>query len=450
MSHNRIANTIYRVECLTCLSSDVPITKAAKLTCGHRMCHSCLRRIFTLSVTDPQHMPPKCCTQDHIPLKHVDKLFDVRFKMKWNQKYQEYTTKNRIYCPAKGCGEWIKPSHIHTDTHSNRKYGKCNRCRTKVCVICNGKWHTSRECPKDDATQRFADMAKEKGWQRCYNCSAMVELKEGCNHMTCRCRAEFCMTCGLKWKSCNCPWFNYDTVERDRLNHMNVPQPMGMNPVLNYQEEMDRRLEQERRDEDLARRMQGIGINFNQPAYFHQPRPAFLPQPAYQNFIQRTADVISAPYPPVFGVATPPNPEPVAVPMPQTWARRHSVAARAYATTDLYTRREPAVRERVIPRQTINEYAREMARRRASATADEDVRERVISGQTNNEYVREVGRRRAPSAAADEEDEEEEDRVAIEETRREPAGRRVSRLAGLSMNSVEGRVDQWRRHVGDD
>ena len=28
---------------------------------------------------------------------------------------------------------------------------------------------------------------KEKGWQRCYSCSAMVELKEGCNHMTCRC-----------------------------------------------------------------------------------------------------------------------------------------------------------------------------------------------------------------------------------------------------------------------
>lgn len=220
--------------------------------------------------------------------------------------------------------------------------------------------------------------------------------------------------------------------------------------MANYQEEMDRRLEQERRDEDLARRMQGIGINFNQPAYFHQPHPAFLPQPAYQNFIQRTADVISAPYPPVFGVATPPNPEPVAVPMPQPWPRRRSVAARGYATPDLYTMREPAVRERVIPRQTINEYAREVARRRASAAADEEVRERMISGQTINEHAREVARRRASAAAAHEDDEEEEHRMAIEETRRELAGRRVSRLAGLSMNSVEGRVDQWRRHVGDD
>jgi hypothetical protein len=28
------------------------------------------------------------------------------------------------------------------------------------------------------------EMAKEKGWQRCYSCKAVVELKEGCNHMT--------------------------------------------------------------------------------------------------------------------------------------------------------------------------------------------------------------------------------------------------------------------------
>lgn len=152
------------------------------------MCHDCLKRIFTLSVSDPQHMPPKCCTQDHIPLKHVDRLFGDRFKMQWNRKYQEYTTKNRIYCPTKGCGEWIKPANIFTD-HSGgpgggRKYGKCGRCRTKVCCICNGKWHGWRECPKDEETQQFVEIAKREGWQRCYNCSAMVELKEGCNHMT--------------------------------------------------------------------------------------------------------------------------------------------------------------------------------------------------------------------------------------------------------------------------
>lgn len=252
--------------CLTCLSDDIPISKSAKLPCSHRMCHACLKRIFIMSVNDPQHMPPRCCTSDHIPLKHVENLFDTKFKIKWNKKYQEYTTKNRIYCPTKGCGEWIKPSHIFLDTSTGptggRKYGKCSKCKTKVCCLCNGKWHSGKDCPKDEETKRFVEMAKQKGWQRCYNCSAMVELKEGCNHMTCRCTAEFCMICGSKWKTCDCPWFNYDSGHGDRLNHMNVPQeiPAMRNPIR-YQEELDRRREQEQQDEAIARHLQLLGVD---------------------------------------------------------------------------------------------------------------------------------------------------------------------------------------------
>ncbi|KAL3419876.1 IBR domain-containing protein [Phlyctema vagabunda] len=271
------------VECLTCLSDDIPVHKSAKLKCGHRMCHSCLKRIFRLSVTDPQHMPPKCCTADHIPLKHVERLFDLNFKKKWNTKFQEYTTKNRIYCPARRCGEWIKPGNIHTE--HGRKYGKCSRCKTKVCCLCNCKWHGSKECPKDDETNRLLETAKQAGWQRCYSCRTMVELKEGCNHMTCRCTAEFCMICGLKWKSCNCPWFNYDAVENDRLNHMRVPEnapdngrqaePEPREPPLrlrrprpvNYNDEIHLRRRQERQDEALARRLQNIAMDDHDDDY---------------------------------------------------------------------------------------------------------------------------------------------------------------------------------------
>ncbi|ORX97238.1 hypothetical protein BCR34DRAFT_497048 [Clohesyomyces aquaticus] len=206
------------------MTDDLPATKTAKLSCGHRMCHSCLKRQFSLSVSDPQHMPPTCCTSEHIPLKHVERLFDNNFKKLWNKKYQEYTTANRLYCPHKGCGEWIKPSKIRRDPMTNRKYAQCGRCSTKVCVQCNNKFHTRRECPRDEETNRFVQMAKEKGWQRCYSCKAVVELKEGCNHMTCRCTAQFCMVCALPWKTCNCPWFNYSHLDDgDRLNDMRVP-----------------------------------------------------------------------------------------------------------------------------------------------------------------------------------------------------------------------------------
>ena len=279
------------VECLTCGADDVPSAQSAKLACSHRMCHDCLKRIFEMSVKDPAHMPPKCCTDQHIPLKHVDKLFDLKFKMLWNRKYQEYHTKDRIYCPTLKCGEWIKPSHICT--LQGRKVAICPRCKTKVCTMCNNKMHKSTECPKDPEIAKLVEQAKEQGWQRCYSCSAFVEKKEGCNHITCRCMAEFCIICGAQWKTCDCAWFEYTHLPNpDRLNDMRVPEPIQFIyrqvlraaanpgaplpaqqppppeparprnsrheplPEVTYQQELDRRRRQEREDAELARRLQ--------------------------------------------------------------------------------------------------------------------------------------------------------------------------------------------------
>ncbi|KAL8756064.1 MAG: hypothetical protein Q9199_003199 [Rusavskia elegans] len=389
-----------RVECLTCLSS-YPVSRTARLACNHRMCHACLRRIFTLSISDPQHMPPKCCTADHIPLKHVDRLFDLKFKMKWNQKYQEYTTKNRLYCPARGCGEWIKPTNIHVDT--------------------TGGANTGRKY--DDATKQFIEIAKQEGWQRCYNCSATVELKEGCNHMTCRCKAEFCMICGVKWKGCDCPWFNYQTVEQDRLNHMNVPVVRRVvvdgqevdadhpRAARGYQAELDARREQERRDEELARRLQTLGLeppgveiyqvrdddhNSNNHGFGvgntagHHMNMHFVPPPAPLN-------MPSIPY------NTPRQAQPTYPSVPQLQPqppllRQHSQASRAYNN---HRTTRPA--ERVVPRRSTTDYEHEAAVHAPLRSATVG-----LGGE-------------------------------------EPRG---SALAGLTRGgTAEGRVDEWRRWV---
>lgn len=161
---------------------DLPSSKLAKLKCGHRMCNACLKQSFRLSVGDPQQMPPRCCTSD-IPIKYVDRLFDVKFKKTWNQKLAEFSTRNRLYCPSKRCGEWIRPEDTWRE-HGGRRCGRCGKCKTKVCCSCKGKWHSSRGCPRDEETTQILEQAKEAGWQRCYRCKTMVELKEGCNHMT--------------------------------------------------------------------------------------------------------------------------------------------------------------------------------------------------------------------------------------------------------------------------
>ncbi|KAI1381896.1 hypothetical protein F4677DRAFT_8165 [Hypoxylon crocopeplum] len=269
------------VECVVCLD-DLPSSKTAKLKCGHRMCKSCLKRSFKLSVKDPAQMPPRCCTSDCIPLKHVENLFDIDFKKTWNRKFHEFSTRNRVYCPGKRCGRWIRPDQIQR--HRNgRKVGECGSCHTRVCCDCNNRWHGSGPCPADEETNQILQQAKEEGWQRCFNCRNMVELKEGCNHMTCRCGAEFCMICGLKWKTCECPWFNYDAVEADHLDHMQIPEPMidrerlgprsappvapvidarmphssGLRPrPSNYEAEILLRRLQVQRDEEFARQLQ--------------------------------------------------------------------------------------------------------------------------------------------------------------------------------------------------
>lgn len=87
-----------------------------------------------------------------------------------------------------------------------------------------------------------------------------------------RCGAQFCYVCGDKWKTCECPWFNYETVEADRELHMRErlgghqpydapPSPprnsrlaSGMQPQT-YNEELRYRRLQEERDEAYARRL---------------------------------------------------------------------------------------------------------------------------------------------------------------------------------------------------
>ncbi|KAL2281592.1 hypothetical protein FJTKL_11492 [Diaporthe vaccinii] len=241
--------------------------------------------VTTLEKVD-RHHPPSASIRRSNTVSGSQAAASQHHSRNWNKKFVEYSTRNRIYCPKKGCSEFIRPEDIR-QADDGRKFGKCDKCRTKVCVRCNGRWHSGRDCPKDEDTVRFMAQAKDEGWQCCFRCKAMVELKEGCNHMTCRCGAEFCMICGARWKTCECSWFNYDPAEDDRLDHMQVPLPVrdrfGVRPAVEmppsptrqarpgpgmsafpgrrprsqlYEGELQRRMLQEDRDEAYARRLQ--------------------------------------------------------------------------------------------------------------------------------------------------------------------------------------------------
>lgn len=47
-------------------------------------------------------------------------------------------------------------------------------------------------------------LAQKLHFRRCPKCKSLIERSEGCKHMTCRCKYEFCHQCGSRWKN-GCP-----------------------------------------------------------------------------------------------------------------------------------------------------------------------------------------------------------------------------------------------------
>ncbi len=79
------------------------------------------------------------------------------------------------------------------------------------------------------------------------------------------------MVCGLKWKTCACPWFNYEAVEEDRLAHMRVPVPAagpGFIPGLIFDNDTHNPMPDNpfrprirRRDNNLADQIRALDLN---------------------------------------------------------------------------------------------------------------------------------------------------------------------------------------------
>ncbi|OBT84646.1 hypothetical protein VE02_07062 [Pseudogymnoascus sp. 03VT05] len=151
--------------------------------CGHEYCRHCIQDLVRAALTDQSLFPPRCCRQP-IPLNTIRTLLNSELVHGLINKKIEFETPNRTYCSTRICSAFIRSDNIAN----------------------NVEFH------------QILQMVRDNGWQRCYTCSSVVELKYGCNHITCRCGAEFCYRCGLTWKSCSCEQWD----EHRLLEHANV------------------------------------------------------------------------------------------------------------------------------------------------------------------------------------------------------------------------------------
>ncbi|EOY27428.1 RING/U-box superfamily protein [Theobroma cacao] len=112
-------------------------------------------------------------------------------------------TGGRLYCPFKDCSALLL-----NDNQEVIAECECPFCHRLFCAQCHVPWHPGIDCEEyqnltEDERGRedlmVRKLVKENKWRRCSSCHIIVERTEGCLHITCRCKFEFCYACGAEW-----------------------------------------------------------------------------------------------------------------------------------------------------------------------------------------------------------------------------------------------------------
>ncbi|KAK8035888.1 E3 ubiquitin-protein ligase ARI4 [Apiospora marii] len=191
-----------QVECVSCLD-DFDLNEMVKAPC-HSYCQDCFTRLITSACEHEQHWPPKCCLNT-IPEPTILTLTDEDLKQRYRSRAEEWNipVSERVYCHQPECSAWLRPDRIDRALNVAR----CDAGHS-TCTLCRGAQHELTNgqgaCPHDRDIQRTEELAEEAGWKRCTGCHAYVEHSDACQHMTCRCGAQFCYVCGARWRTCGC------------------------------------------------------------------------------------------------------------------------------------------------------------------------------------------------------------------------------------------------------
>ncbi|KAM7280911.1 hypothetical protein ACFE04_008045 [Oxalis oulophora] len=180
--------------------------------CTHSFCLDCITKHVSSKLENNVANVP--CPGLHCEnLLHLESLISVLPKYvvdSWNYVLCMNLLNDLpiSYCPFKDCSETL----LTDDCKSIVKESECPTCHRLFCAECKVPWHSGIDCEefrKLDEDERGNDdlmvrkLAKENKWGRCPRCKFYVERIQGCPHITCWCKYEFCYGCGLQWgKDC--------------------------------------------------------------------------------------------------------------------------------------------------------------------------------------------------------------------------------------------------------
>ncbi|XP_057956585.1 E3 ubiquitin-protein ligase RSL1-like [Malania oleifera] len=219
--------------CVICLEDTNVGQMFAVDGCLHRYCFSCMKQHVEVKLL--HGMVPICPHENCKSELNIEscgkfltpKLIDI---MKQRIKEASIPVTEKVYCPYPRCSalmsrnevlEYATNAFVGADRSGARK---CTKCHGLFCINCKVPWHSNMTCNDYKQLNPFprAEDAKLKSlatknlWRQCVKCNHMIELIEGCFHMTCRCGYEFCYTCGAQWvdkkATCSCPLWEEDYI----------------------------------------------------------------------------------------------------------------------------------------------------------------------------------------------------------------------------------------------
>lgn len=199
--------------CVICLE-DTDVNQFFSVDgCGHRYCFSCMKQHVEVKLL--HGMVPKCphekCTNelliDSCRKFLTNKLVETMLQRKMEASIP---VTEKIYCPYPRCSALMSKTEVLE--YSKSLIGseqslpkKCVKCHGLFCFSCKVPWHSGMTCftykrlnpnpPADDVKLKF--LASRSLWQQCVKCNHMIELAEGCYHMTCRYSNDICFVFNL-------------------------------------------------------------------------------------------------------------------------------------------------------------------------------------------------------------------------------------------------------------
>lgn len=173
------------------------------LNCSHKFCSDCMVMYVEGKLRSSQ-LPIRCpqvrCKY-HISASECKSVLPLSSCESLERAIMEVGVLNMesLYCPYSNCSALVNPSQqlssrASSSSQSDNNRVECPECHRDICLSCGVPWHYLITCDeyqnlpiveRDEGDISLHRLAQNNRWRRCQQCRRMIELTQGCHHMTC-------------------------------------------------------------------------------------------------------------------------------------------------------------------------------------------------------------------------------------------------------------------------